>query len=108
MQTESRDNELFQLLLLFFVSDGDQLVSADQAAFLISIIGITNTFGRLLFGYLSDRISRTGSLFGFKTTALGLNNICVILSGITVIVAPYCTTYFSVIFDCVLFGLFIC
>ncbi|KAF7488829.1 Monocarboxylate transporter 12-B [Sarcoptes scabiei] len=89
------------------VKNGDRFVSPDQAAFLISIIGITNTFGRLLFGYLSDQITKNGSIFGIKITALGLNNICVILSGIAIILAPFCTTYFLVIIDCILFGLFI-
>lgn len=83
-------------------------MTPDQAALLISIIGITNTFGRLLFGYLSDRITKNGSICGLKITALGLNNICVILSGLAVIAAPFCTTYVAVIVDCVLFGLFIC
>ncbi|OTF82469.1 hypothetical protein BLA29_003384, partial [Euroglyphus maynei] len=89
------------------VMAGDKLVTPDQSAFLISIIGITNTFGRLLFGYLSDHITKNGSICGLKITALGLNNICVILSGLAVIAAPFCTTYMAVIIDCVLFGLFI-
>ncbi|KAH9413997.1 hypothetical protein DERP_012374 [Dermatophagoides pteronyssinus] len=89
------------------VMSGDKLVTPDQSAILISVIGITNTFGRLLFGFLTDHIARNGSLCGLKITALDLNNICVILSGLSVIAAPYCTTYFAVIIDCVLFGLFI-
>ena len=94
-------------ITIFFLA-GDKLVTPDQSAILISVIGITNTFGRLLFGFLTDHIARNGSLCGLKITALDLNNICVILSGLSVIAAPYCTTYFAVIIDCVLFGLFIC
>jgi len=50
-------------------------IPSDQSSFLLSIIGITNTFGRIFFGWLSDRP---------KMNALLLNNICMLLSSICV------------------------
>jgi len=98
----------FVLLIFIYSIDGDDLVSKERAALLISVIGITNTLGRLLFGYISDRIARNGTFAGIRMTALGLNNFCVLMAGLMVTLIPFCTTYLLVMLDCVLFGLFIC
>lgn len=73
-------------------------VSPDRAAFLLSVIGITNTFGRLLFGWLSDRPG---------VSALLVNNISIALTGVCVFCVPFCNTYTAIAADCTLFGLFV-
>ncbi|GFX41956.1 monocarboxylate transporter 12 [Trichonephila clavipes] len=73
-------------------------VPADQSAFLLSVIGITNTVGRLLFGWIADRPG---------VSALLVNNVSIVLTGICVFCLPFCTTYTSIVIDCVLFGLFV-
>ena len=74
-------------------------VSPDKAAFLLSVIGITNTIGRLLFGWFADRPG---------VSALLVNNISIALTGICVFCLPFCSTYTMIAVDCVLFGLFVC
>ncbi|GIX85193.1 monocarboxylate transporter 9 [Caerostris extrusa] len=73
-------------------------VAPDQAAFLLSIIGITNTVGRLLFGWIADRPG---------ISALFVNNLSILLTGICVFCLPFCTTYTLIVTNCVLFGLFV-
>ncbi|GBL89478.1 Monocarboxylate transporter 12 [Araneus ventricosus] len=73
-------------------------VSADKSAFLLSVIGITNTIGRLLFGWIADRPG---------VSALMVNNVSMVLTGICVFCLPFCTDYTSIVVDCVLFGLFV-
>ncbi|KAJ6217390.1 hypothetical protein RDWZM_008547 [Blomia tropicalis] len=89
------------------IKDGDDMVSKESAALLISVIGITNTFGRLLFGFISDRIARNGSFLGIPMTALGLNNFCVFISGVSVALIPFCDSYLTVMIVCIMFGLFV-
>lgn len=74
-------------------------VSPDRAAFLLSVIGITNTVGRLLFGWFADRPG---------VSALLVNNISIALTGVCVFCLPFCSTYTMIVVDCVLFGLFVC
>lgn len=74
-------------------------VSPDKAAFLLSVIGITNTLGRLLFGWFADRPG---------VSALLVNNISIGLTGICVFCLPFCHNYTLIVVDCVLFGLFVC
>ena len=92
----------------FSYTDGDAKVSKERAAILISVIGITNTIGRLLFGYVSDQITRSGEFLGVRMTCLGLNNISVLIAGVLVCAIPFCTTYTSILINSVFFGLFIC
>jgi len=86
------------------VRDGEELVKADSAALLISVIGISNTIGRLCFGVISDIINRNGTIAGIRITALTINNVCLFLCGISVITIPYCLTYTSVLVASILFG----
>lgn len=74
-------------------------VSPDKAAFLLSVIGITNTVGRLLFGWFADRPG---------VSALLVNNISIVLTGFCVFCLPFCNNYTAIVVDCVLFGLFVC
>lgn len=73
-------------------------VSPDRAAFLLSVIGITNTVGRLLFGWFADRPG---------VSALLVNNISIALTGICVFCLPFCSNYTMIVVNCVLFGLFV-
>ncbi|XP_065224690.1 uncharacterized protein LOC135848662 isoform X2 [Planococcus citri] len=71
-------------------------ISANQASFLISIIGITNTFGRVICGYIAD-LPWVDSLF--------LNNICLLVSSISVAATPFCHTYAQFIIMAIFFGI---
>ncbi|XP_067131694.1 monocarboxylate transporter 12-B-like isoform X2 [Centruroides vittatus] len=73
-------------------------ISPDKAAFLLSVIGITNTIGRLIFGWLSDRPN---------VSALFVNNVCLFLSGVCIFIMPFCQDYVSIVLICVVFGLFV-
>lgn len=70
-------------------------IEQSQASFLISIIGITNTFGRVICGYVAD-FPRVDSLF--------LNNICLVVSTIAVALTPACASYGAYVAMCIFFG----
>lgn len=71
-------------------------VDASQASFLLSIIGITNTFGRIASGWVAD--------FPWMDSLL-LNNICLVVATIAVGLIPFCTTYTAYIAIAIAFGL---
>ncbi|ODM93665.1 Monocarboxylate transporter 7 [Orchesella cincta] len=74
-------------------------VDADSAAFLLSIIGVTNTIGRVVSGMVSD-LPQVNSLF--------MNNVCILLSGVCVFVVPFCgSSYYAYVAVAVFFGLFV-
>jgi hypothetical protein len=56
-------------------------ISMEDAAFLISVIGISNTLGRVISGWVSD--------FPW-VNSLVVTNIAIILSAITVFLFPFC------------------
>jgi len=70
-------------------------IEEQEAAFLLSIIGIANTLGRLFLGWLSDQriINR-----------LYLYNSCLILCGISMALSSFMTTYNWQIVYCAIFG----
>ena len=70
-------------------------IEEQEAAFLLSIIGIANTLGRLFLGWLSDQriINR-----------LYLYNSCLILCGISMGLSSFMTTYNWQIVYCAIFG----
>lgn len=71
-------------------------IEAGQASFLISIIGITNTFGRVICGYVAD-FPWVDSLF--------LNNICLVVCTIAVALTPACVgSYGAFVAMCIFFG----
>jgi len=72
-------------------------ISETDAPFLISIIGIINTVGRLLVGWLSD--------FPF-VDSLFVTNVCIAVSGISVFCVPLCSDYISFCAVSAVFGLF--
>lgn len=71
-------------------------MDGEQAAFLLSVIGIANTIARLILGWLSDRswINR-----------LYLYNSCLVICGISMALSPFCTTYNTQAVYCALFGI---
>jgi len=70
-------------------------IGEKEAAFLLSIIGIANTLGRLFLGWLSDQrvINR-----------LYLYNSCLVLCGISMGLSSFMTTYNWQIVYCAIFG----
>lgn len=73
-------------------------IDSTDAAFLISVIGIANTFGRIVFGWLSDRQS---------VNRLYLYNSALTICGLWTALSPLCTTYPWLIAYAACFGLFI-
>ncbi|KAK7079334.1 hypothetical protein SK128_021138 [Halocaridina rubra] len=73
-------------------------IEPEYSTFLISLIGITNTIGRVLSGLIAD-IPRVNALW--------VNNICIILSGVCVFLTPFATTYTSFVVLSLFFGLFV-
>ncbi|XP_038213881.1 monocarboxylate transporter 3 isoform X3 [Zerene cesonia] len=71
-------------------------VEESKASFLLSIIGITNTFGRIMCGWVAD--------FPWVDSLL-LNNICLVIATISVAVIPFCTTYAAYVVVAIAFGL---
>lgn len=76
-----------------------QGIESNSASFLLSIIGITNTVGRVACGYVAD-FPQVDSLL--------LNNICLIISTVAVAATPFCHTYAAYIAMSIFFGIAIC
>ncbi|KAK4293958.1 hypothetical protein Pmani_033383 [Petrolisthes manimaculis] len=73
-------------------------VDAQSATFLISIIGITNTVGRVLSGILADLP---------WVNPLWLNNFCIVCSGLCVFLTPFAYSYTSFVILSLCFGFFV-
>lgn len=71
----------------------------NQASFLLSIIGITNTIGRVVCGFVAD-FPWVDSLF--------LNNICLLISTAAVAATPLCFTYTHFVIMSIFFGIAVC
>ncbi|XP_005109624.2 uncharacterized protein LOC101862144 isoform X3 [Aplysia californica] len=78
----------FITLLAFFVpyfylpEKGRMMgMSADSATFLISIVGITNTVGRVVSGWFADRP---------WVNTLYMNNVALVVAGISLLMCPAC------------------
>ncbi|CAG9562438.1 unnamed protein product [Danaus chrysippus] len=81
-----------------YIVDAAQMtgVEQSQASFLLSIIGITNTIGRIACGWVAD--------FPWMDSLL-LNNICLVIATISVAVTPFCTTYAAYVAVAIAFGI---
>ena len=66
-----------------------------QAAFLLSVIGIANTIGRIILGWLSDRR---------EINRLYLYNSCLVVCGVSMGLSVFCNTYISQAVYCAIFG----
>jgi len=73
-------------------------ISVEDASFLISLIGVSNTLGRVASGWLSD--------FPW-VNSLVVTNIAIILSAVTIFLFPLCTTYEAFVVMSLFFGLFV-
>ncbi|XP_043503785.1 monocarboxylate transporter 3 isoform X3 [Polistes fuscatus] len=71
-------------------------IESNSASFLLSIIGITNTVGRVACGYVAD-FPQVDSLL--------LNNVCLIISTLAVAATPFCHSYASYIAMSIFFGI---
>ncbi|XP_030762100.1 monocarboxylate transporter 3 isoform X3 [Sitophilus oryzae] len=71
-------------------------IEATKASFLLSIIGITNTVGRVACGYFADFP---------QVNALLVNNVCLVISTIAVAATPLCHSYPAYIAAAVAFGI---
>jgi len=81
-----------------FTVDRAELWGMDgkDAAFLLSVIGISNTVARLILGWLSDRT---------WVNRLYLYNFCLVICGVSMALSPFCTTYTTQAIYCALFGI---
>ncbi|XP_052784506.1 monocarboxylate transporter 12-B-like [Mya arenaria] len=68
-----------------------------DAAWLLSVVGITNTIARVLFGFLSDR--KWVNRFLLYSTAL-------IICGCSTVAAPFMKSFWSLVLYSTLFGVF--
>ncbi|KAL8616120.1 hypothetical protein ACOMHN_066607 [Nucella lapillus] len=71
-------------------------ISKSRAAFLISVIGITNTVGRVVTGWLAD-LRRINSLV--------ITYVSIFICGLSTALFPFCTTYGLLCAAASLFGL---
>ncbi|XP_037913959.1 uncharacterized protein LOC119653442 isoform X3 [Hermetia illucens] len=71
-------------------------IDEGQASLLLSIIGVTNTVGRVAFGYIADFP---------KVDSLLLNNICLLISTIAVGLTPFCKSYAAYVTMAIFFGI---
>ncbi|XP_073955596.1 monocarboxylate transporter 9 isoform X2 [Choristoneura fumiferana] len=71
-------------------------VEGSQASFLLSIIGITNTIGRIACGWVAD--------FPWMDSLL-LNNVCLVIATISVAATPFCASYGSYVAVAIFFGI---
>jgi len=71
-------------------------IKVDEAAFLLSVIGISNTVARLLLGWLSDRA---------WVNRLYLYNSCLVICGISMGLSVFCQTYTTQAIYCAIFGI---
>lgn len=74
----------------------DHGVAKNDAAMLVSIIGITNTVGRVVCGWVAD-LPQVNSLL--------LNNICLLISTVAVSLTPLCYSYSAYIAMSIAFGI---
>jgi hypothetical protein len=83
-------------LTCYFLFKG---IDSNYASYLLSIIGITNTIGRVVCGYVADFP---------KVNALLMNNICLVVSTVAVAATPFCSSYTAYIVMSIFFGIAIC
>lgn len=71
-------------------------IDSNSASYLLSIIGITNTVGRVVCGYVADFPG---------VNALLMNNICLVVSTVAVAATPFCSSYTAYIVMAIFFGI---
>ncbi|CAB3410252.1 unnamed protein product [Caenorhabditis bovis] len=83
-----------------FLKDLSESMKLDQdlAKYLVPIIGITNTVGRIFFGWVADKK---------YMTALNINNLSLIICGVLTMVCPLLRTFPGQLFYAFFFGFII-
>ena len=70
-------------------------IPISTATFLLSVIGIANTVGRILVGWVSDQP---------WADSLIIHNVALIIGGIATAIVPYLPNYVLLCVYCALFG----
>ncbi|XP_067640607.1 monocarboxylate transporter 12 isoform X2 [Eurosta solidaginis] len=86
----------FNIPYIYIVAQAETLqIGSEQSSYLIAIIGIANTVGRIVLGYLADKpwVNR-----------LWVYNACLTACGISTAMAPLCKGFFSLGAYCAAFG----
>ncbi|XP_037938291.1 monocarboxylate transporter 12 isoform X2 [Teleopsis dalmanni] len=86
----------FNMPYVYIVSQAETLkLDSEQSSYLIATIGIANTVGRIILGYISDKpwVNR-----------LWVYNVCLTICGIATALCPLCTDINSLMFYCAVFG----
>ncbi|XP_054729548.1 uncharacterized protein LOC129238524 isoform X1 [Anastrepha obliqua] len=86
----------FNVPYIYIVSQAETLnLGSKESSYLIAIIGVANTIGRIVLGYVSDKpwVNR-----------LWVYNVCLTLCGIATAMAPFCTTFYTLGAYCAAFG----
>nr|XP_023030024.1 monocarboxylate transporter 13-like isoform X1 [Leptinotarsa decemlineata] len=71
-------------------------IEASNASSLLSLIGIVNTVGRILFGFIADSP---------KVDSLLLFNSCISLTAVSTVLIPFCHTYVTYFIVSISFGI---
>ncbi|KAJ8911076.1 hypothetical protein NQ315_015248 [Exocentrus adspersus] len=71
-------------------------IKAENASFLLSVMGITNTIGRIVCGYITDLP---------QVNALLVNNVCLVIATLSVGAIPLCQTYSAYVVAAVCFAI---
>nr|XP_018910909.1 PREDICTED: uncharacterized protein LOC109039738 [Bemisia tabaci] len=86
----------FNIPFTFIINLGEErLVPRDQRSYLLAIVGIANTVGRVVLGYISDKpyINR-----------LYIYNGSLTIGGIATILSAFCDDFWSLAVYCAVFG----
>ncbi|KOX72879.1 Monocarboxylate transporter 12 [Melipona quadrifasciata] len=70
-------------------------INKKDASYLLAVIGIANTVGRIILGYVSDKPG---------VNRLLIYNLCLTICGISTILSTFCTSFASFIFYSSIFG----
>ncbi|KAL7745525.1 hypothetical protein ACLKA6_015516 [Drosophila palustris] len=86
----------FNLPYLYMAAQAKTLgISKTEASYLIASIGVANTVGRIILGYIADKpwVNR-----------LLVYNVCLTACGIATAMVPLCTDFNSLMLYCAVFG----
>ncbi|KAK3601157.1 hypothetical protein CHS0354_019156 [Potamilus streckersoni] len=87
----------FYVPYVYFVDKAElHGINKTKAAFLLSVIGITNVIGRPLSGAIVDY---------FKGGSLIINNVAMAIAGVAIFLTPFCVSYESMCVAASVFGL---
>ncbi len=114
---------LVHLLKIMFYNEAHAVnmgIPKEEASFLLSIIGICNMIGRIINGWLSDNPKvilhsilcclRQSNVFALylQVSVLFLNNMGLTVSGLLIMICPFCISYYQLLFFSIALGLFTC